>query len=207
MRIIKLIKRIILKIQKKNGTKQIDNIFIYGKCLSYISKNANISIQNRINFNIDLWSERYWRKRELGRLHIEDGSSIQTQGSFSFCSGCTLCVFKGAKLTIRGNGYVSHNSQIFCSDSIIIGNNVIISENVIIRDSDGHFIDGTINHKPVVIEDNVWIGTNAIVLKGVRIGMGSVIGAGAVVTKDVPRFSAVAGNPATIIKRNVKWRK
>ena len=53
---------------------------------------------------------------------------------------------------------------------------------------------------PVVIEDNVWIGTRAMIMKGVRIGQGSVVGAGAVVTKDVPPYTIVAGNPAVVVK-------
>jgi acetyltransferase-like isoleucine patch superfamily enzyme len=54
---------------------------------------------------------------------------------------------------------------------------------------------------PVVIEEDVWIGTNCMVLKGVTIGRGAVIAAGAVVTKDVPPFTVAAGNPARVIKR------
>jgi acetyltransferase-like isoleucine patch superfamily enzyme len=52
----------------------------------------------------------------------------------------------------------------------------------------------------VVIEDDVWIGFNAIILKGVRIGRGSIVGAGAVVTRTMPAFSLIAGNPAKVIR-------
>ena len=55
--------------------------------------------------------------------------------------------------------------------------------------------------KPVVFEDNVWIGDSAIICKGVRIGKNSIIGAGAVVTKDVPPNSIFAGNPAILVKK------
>jgi len=54
--------------------------------------------------------------------------------------------------------------------------------------------------KEVILEDNVWVGANAIILKGVRIGKNSVIGAGSVVTKDVPSNVVVAGNPAKIVR-------
>ena len=53
---------------------------------------------------------------------------------------------------------------------------------------------------PFVIEDNVWIGINSTILPGVRIGYGAIVGAGSVVTKDVPAMTIVAGNPARIIK-------
>ena len=54
--------------------------------------------------------------------------------------------------------------------------------------------------KDIVVEDDVWIGTRAIILKGVTIHKGAIVGAGAVVTKDVPPYSIVAGNPAKIVK-------
>ena len=57
-----------------------------------------------------------------------------------------------------------------------------------------------LTEKECIIEHDVWIGANAIVLRGVRVGTGSVIGAGAVVTKDVPEFAVVVGVPAKIIK-------
>ena len=54
--------------------------------------------------------------------------------------------------------------------------------------------------KPITIEDNVWIGENAVILKGVQIGRGSIIACNAVVTKDVPPYTIAAGNPARIVK-------
>lgn len=58
-----------------------------------------------------------------------------------------------------------------------------------------------VKSKPIVIEDDAWIGMNCLILKGVTIGRGAVVGAGSVVTKDVPPFTVVGGNPAQIIKR------
>jgi acetyltransferase-like isoleucine patch superfamily enzyme len=77
-----------------------------------------------------------------------------------------------------------------------------------IADYDGHPLSPEHRHeppapediRPVVIEDGVWIAARAIILKGVTIGRGSVVGAGAVVTADVPPRTVVAGNPAKVIK-------
>lgn len=55
-------------------------------------------------------------------------------------------------------------------------------------------------HSPVVIEDNVWIGEFAAILKGVTVGKGSIIGSHCVVTQDVPPYSIVVGNPARVVK-------
>src|SRR5690606_1472373 len=87
---------------------------------------------------------------------------------------------------------------------VSIGENVRIAPYTIILDSDfhdvkDHFSDGPAY--PVYIEDNVWIATRATILKGVRIGEGSVVAAGAVVTKDIPPYSIAAGIPAKVIKR------
>jgi tetrahydrodipicolinate N-acetyltransferase len=77
-------------------------------------------------------------------------------------------------------------------------------------DNDGHdfSIDG--NPKPsiasIVIEDNVWIGNNCIIKKGVTIGKGAVVASGSVVTKDVPERTVVAGMPAKVIRQNVEWK-
>ena len=61
-------------------------------------------------------------------------------------------------------------------------------------------LQGFATEKPVLIADDVWIGARVIILPGVRIGTGAVIGAGAVVTKDMPDYSVVGGNPARVLK-------
>lgn len=124
------------------------------------------------------------------------------------------------KIVIGEKCYLGLNSKIRSADSIIIGNNVLIAHNVNIVDTNAHEIDakdrvegynyflntGTFNKKgfvqtaPIQIEDKVWINFNAVILKGVTIGEGAIIAAGAVVTKDVPPYAIVGGNPATIIK-------
>jgi len=65
--------------------------------------------------------------------------------------------------------------------------------------------DGGVRSAPVIIEDRVWIGCQAIILAGVTIGRGSVVAAGAVVTKDVPSGMLVGGNPARVIRETEPW--
>jgi acetyltransferase-like isoleucine patch superfamily enzyme len=103
-----------------------------------------------------------------------------------------------------------------CADRITVGSRTVLSYQVVIADSDFHPRDAeqrrldaeanapggdlglrpTLETAPVVIEDDAWIGIGAIVLKGVRVGAGARVEAGAVVTRDVPAGVAVAGNPA-----------
>lgn len=129
------------------------------------------------------------------------------------------------EVIIGSNSFIG-GSTIICVDKVEIGNDVLISWGCTIVDNDSHsiywdlrkddisdwkkgFDDGKIGKyknwenvkaSPIRIEDKVWIGFNSIILKGVKIGKGSVVGAGSVVTKDVPPNTLVAGNPAKIIK-------
>lgn len=100
---------------------------------------------------------------------------------------------------------MNNGAEIYCDESISIGDNTVIAQNVCIRDTDSHTLIGSVKSAPVTIGNHVWIGTKAIILKGVTIGDGAVIAAGAVVTHDVPAKCLVAGVPAKVIKRNVEW--
>ena len=112
-------------------------------------------------------------------------------------------------------------SNIVIADHVSLGDDVVISWGVTIVDHNSHaiawedrandIIDWSMGTKdwsnvviaPVSIKDKVWIGFNAVILKGVTIGEGAIVAAGAVVTKDVPAYTIVAGNPAKVI-RNLK---
>ncbi len=125
-------------------------------------------------------------------------------GDYTMISGSRIIVADNATLTIK-SGYMNFNSTIIVKKKVTIGEGVIIAPGVTIRDSDAHSIKGSETAKEVEIGNHVWIGTNAIILKGVKIGDNSVIAAGAVVTKDVPKNSLVAGVPAKVIKKNIEW--
>ena len=107
---------------------------------------------------------------------------------------------------LRDNSGISIRAQI--NGKVIIGKDVMMGPDVCIYAINHEIrrVDIPMSHqgfapeKPVVISDDVWIGARAIILPGVRIGTGAVIGAGAVVTKDVPDYAVVVGNPACILK-------
>jgi len=113
------------------------------------------------------------------------------------------------RIKIGDNVSIGNNSFISANNNIEIGNHVIMSAYVFITDHDHGFADmeKSINEQPlseggsVKIGDNVFLGVKSSVLKNVTIGERSVVAANAVVTKDVPAFSVVAGNPARIIKK------
>jgi acetyltransferase-like isoleucine patch superfamily enzyme len=97
-----------------------------------------------------------------------------------------------------GNGtYLNRGVEIVAAQSVSIGQNCKVARDVIIMDTDQHELPGHgLLVAPVQIEDRVWIGTRAIILKGVTIGHDAIIAAGAVVTRDVPPHTTVAGVPA-----------
>lgn len=114
---------------------------------------------------------------------------------------CILSTGSKCANLVIGNGCSFSGVSIRCFQQIVIRNNVRVGANVLIVDGDAHQNDPRSNdNRPILIEDNVWIGTSVIVLKGVTIGKNSVIGAGSIVTKDIPANVVAAGNPCRVIK-------
>lgn len=132
-----------------------------------------------------------------------------------------LLVFKfGGKITIGNDSYIGYGSNIRSGQLISIGNNVLISHNVNIIDTNSHEIDhleraesfkkyllngmpsdkGNVLTGEIIIEDYVWISYGVAILKNIKIGKGAIIASNSVITKDVPAFSMVAGNPAKVVK-------
>jgi acetyltransferase-like isoleucine patch superfamily enzyme len=112
---------------------------------------------------------------------------------------------EGASVIIGSKTYINRRTEIMCKEKVEIGENCAISWDVTITDTDYHSINNNKSTSPVFIEDKVWIGCKSTILKGVRIGKGSVVAANSVVTKDVPPNCLVAGVPARIIQRDIQW--
>lgn len=149
----------------------------------------------------------------INSLHKNCSISI---GSNS-CLNCAI--YSYGTVNIGDNVYIG-NSLILALDSIQIGNNAIISDECIIMDNNNHPTSMRLRNEmseshnffgplwkwdksaqaPVTIEENVWIGKRAIILKGVTIGKGAIVAIGSVVTKDVRPGTIVGGNPAKEIK-------
>lgn len=157
-------------------------------------------------------SRVYNFQENRNKIKIGDGTCVR---------GEMLVFADGGEISIGNDCYVGRDSYIWSACKVQIGNNVLISHNVNIMDTNSHelnFIERSEGYKSliknghfkskrnvlsaeVIIGNNVWIGFNAIILKGVQIGEGAIIGAGSVITKDVPPFSLVVGNPAQVVKQ------
>lgn len=114
---------------------------------------------------------------------------------------------EGASIEI-GSNFAMTGGNVCAAERIIIGNNVTVGANTTIADTDFHPLDSKQRRslssggraEPIIIEDDVFIGMNCLILKGVRIGRGSVIGAGSVVANDVPPQVVASGNPARVLR-------
>jgi acetyltransferase-like isoleucine patch superfamily enzyme len=139
-------------------------------------------------------------------------------GDHCTLDGVSFAIGKDARLVVGNHCYFT-GAVLLCESELIIGNHVALGWNVTIGDTDFHPTDPALRIddaiacsnlgngrprppiliRPVYIEDDVWIGPGATVLKGVRIGAGSFIEPGSLVTRDVPPGSRVMGNPARVV--------
>jgi acetyltransferase-like isoleucine patch superfamily enzyme len=107
---------------------------------------------------------------------------------------------KGAVIRIGNGTYLNRNTFVLANSMVDIGSDVRISWDVIIMDSDQHEVPGSVKgDRPITIESDVLIGCRSIILKGVHIGKGAIIGAGSLVTRNVPAFTVVGGVPARVL--------
>ena len=178
------------------------------KSLLHIEKGARVILDGGLfEFNI---SEDPFKRARPSKLILKRNSCLKINGSVQMFEAVKIECSEGAVLKVGDKTYINHDSMIRCRSNISIGNHCSIAYGVLIQDSDYHSIltdDGNTKPqtKPVEIGNHVWIGARAIILKGVVIGDGAIIGAGSVVTKEVPANTLVVGNPAKIIRTNVRY--
>nr|WP_234922612.1 acyltransferase [Aeromonas caviae] len=194
--------------------EKIIRIFFYCPYRA-IKKDVHVTLGNSIlgkTFKIDYRLPRVNKSLSIGDkcILLNDNIFESEEGFISIGNGC----------------FINSGTKLITRSSITIGNNVTIAWNCMLYDHDSHSLDyrdrvgdqeqqlrdwhtgnfianknwETVNSKPIVIGDNVWLGFDVVVLKGVRIGEGAIIGAKSVVTRDIPAWSVAAGNPAKVIK-------
>jgi acetyltransferase-like isoleucine patch superfamily enzyme len=176
------------------------------------------SLPANIRVGSDCWIERRdtfgsFRSQQNPGLVLGDRVHVYTWSTFN--------VEPTGSMEI-GDDTILVGPVFMCAERISVGRRVVISYQVTIADSDFHPIDPNERKRdavanapfgdrskrpsylsrPVVIEDDAWIGISAIILKGVHVGRGARIGAGAVVTSDVPPGAMVIGNPAQIVRED-----
>ena len=144
---------------------------------------------------------------EGAKLALRKGCPINIGNNVSLEKGVVISTSESGKVHIGDNVYIGEYSILTSNEEIEIGDNVLISPHNDIVDFDHIYRDPSqpvnlqgVIAKKITIQEDVWIGSGCKILMGVTIGKGAVIGAGSVVTKDVPAFHVVVGNPAKTIK-------
>ncbi|WP_302048294.1 acyltransferase [Megamonas funiformis] len=193
--------------------------FLQGKTLEqckqrykdYLKIDKSVILLDSVNFD-------FRTKRNSISIEIDEESMI----------GCNF-IFESNEgyIKIGKRTFINIGTNLISRSKIIIGDDVTIGWGTYIYDHNSHSLNymdrindikaqredyfakrnliyskdwSTVNTKPIIIKDKAWIGFNVIILKGVTIGEGAIVGAGAVVTKDVPAYAVVAGNPAKVVK-------
>lgn len=174
------------------------------------------SLPSNVRVGHDCWLER---KDSFGSFRSQQNPGLVLGDRVRVYTWTTLNVEPGGVVEV-GSDSILVGPVFMCAERITIGQRVVISYNVTIADADFHPFDPDLRKqdaianspygdrsqrppfasRPVVIEDDVWIGIGVIILKGVRIGRGARVGAGAVVTRDVPPGATVVGNPAVVVE-------
>lgn len=162
---------------------------------NYIKQLIHHYIPNHIIAKIPSYKIRHWYYKIIMKIKIGYGSSIHMNNF----------IFRGV-LTIGEKTTINRLCHLDARGTIIIGSNVTISPDVylITADHDINARNFCYRSKAIYISDYVFIGTRAVILPGISIGKGAVVCAGAVVSKDVPDFTIVAGVPAKIIGERIK---
>jgi acetyltransferase-like isoleucine patch superfamily enzyme len=172
--------------------------------------------------NVEFGEGFYCETAQIFRHLRNKKSGAVVFGNHVSCyAGCSFSIGENGQCTV-GDFTLLNGALIMAEEKIEIGSHCLISWNIGIADSDFHplepaqrLIDAQalapyfkdrpprpkLKIAPVKIGDNVWVGMNAVILKGVTIGENSVVAAGSVVTKSVPPNTVVAGNPAVIVRQ------
>jgi acetyltransferase-like isoleucine patch superfamily enzyme len=198
-------------LSKKIETRNNGKVLIYPTTHFILTNNARIIANGgTLRIGMVFGTLGFDPARDNCRIYL-DNSKIFVYGDVNIFPCVRVIAKHNSSIIIKDGTFVNAYVTIICRKNVEIGKNCFIARGVTIMDNDAHSISTDDNEpktqvKPVKIGNNVWIGMNAIVLKGVTIGDGVVIASGSVVTKDVKSHKLVGGNPARVIKEDVKWK-
>lgn len=173
--------------------------FYYGLIQKRICYFKGIRLGKRCRF----YGVAYFWRSQYSKIIIGDNCTFRSDQSSNLIGVNHRTIIsthrKDAKIIIGDNCGFS-GASIGAAKEIIIGNNVLCGANVVITDFDWHLDILNVQPKSIIIHDNVWIGLNSVVLKGVEIGENSIIGANSLVLTNIPANVIAAGNPCKVLK-------
>lgn len=197
--------------------KKIQAVWHYFKCVIFLKSEIGIRAKRKF---CEFGNESVINKPYL---QLSGCKNIVVGNNTTILNNCRLAVYgegKKPSIVIGNNCYIGFGFSALASSKghIYIGNDVLFASNVLITnenhgmnpESNIPYMNQELNAKNISIGNGCWIGENVCILPGVNIGEKSIIGAGAVVTKEIPPFSIAVGNPAKIIKQysfeEKKWK-
>jgi acetyltransferase-like isoleucine patch superfamily enzyme len=196
------------------------------KAISVLNKYKLSSHLKKVSNLIEAKDSHFFNGFRLLHFSENDNYKAVTIGNNNILD-CAIYLESGKSKIVIGNNNCIGQSQIVCANKFEIGDNVLISYGGYFCDHNAHSINylhrrqdimqqihnyknsqhilkgknwEVVDSAPIKICSDVWIGMNCVILKGVTIGEGAIVAAGSVVTKDVPAWSIVGGNPARVIK-------
>jgi len=183
---------------------RVKSFFSSALCITIcMLKKINVGAHTKF-YGITKFYRRPTTKIEIGdHCHFISDFSTNLVGVNRKCIVATHGDFATIQI---GNECGFSGTVIGAAESIKIGNNVFFGANTLVTDFDWHAVNpenrktGKPKSAPIVIEDNVWIGINTVILKGVSIGQNTIIGANSLVVKDIPANVIAGGNPCQVIK-------
>jgi len=142
-------------------------------------------------------------------IRLDPGARLSVEGTVQLLRATRIYVAGDARLDIGDGTYLNDSATVVCTGQTRIGRRCAISLNTAILDGNIHELKINGRSRPrvqdIAVGDDVWIGLGATLLPGVKVGDRAVIGAGSVVTSDVPSQAVAAGNPARVIAHDVEW--
>lgn len=200
-----------VSVEKNSVSKSYLGLPIYMDFRSSVTLGIESKVQFNNNgflvFGMERSSFKSWARPSA--LYFGDYAQLVVNGYNQIGRGSLVWILNSGRLHMNG-ATTNGENKIIVKEEVTIGKDTQIAWGVTICDHDFHktYSDGKPNVEtaPINIGEGVWIGMNATILKGVKIGDGAVIAACAVVTRDVPPRALAAGNPARIIKKDVDFR-
>jgi acetyltransferase-like isoleucine patch superfamily enzyme len=205
---IKKLKRRYSKVTEDHGSWWIGKCYIYnrnlytflsGVLVGLILKIKNVHIEGKNTFfGLPHFHRHPYSTIKIGKSCVF--RSDQASNLIGVNHKCILSTHNETAILIIGNNCGFSGSSIGAAKEIRIGDNVLCGANVVITDFDWHADISHTDPKAVVINNNVWIGLNSVILKGVTIGENSIIGANSLVVKDIPANVIAGGNPCRVLR-------
>ena len=188
-------------VRRPSGVRKYQNHSCWHRIYQWLLTRKLHSVGHGVYVDYNVQFQRHPERISLGqRTVVKEGSRICPTNP-------------DARILVGDWTTIGHHTFIFATTEIFIGNNCLVAPFCYFVDSnhgvrkDRLIREQDMSAKRIVVGDDVWIGTNSVVLKGVSIGSGAVIAAGSIISEDIPEYAIVAGNPAAVVNfRQENWR-